>query len=115
MCQEERGPIGQRPYALATVEALLPGYELYEDPLRRRVVAEVTCRMPTTKTVLEKRDAEMFYRTMKSLQNKGLVNGTHYGFAPNRKKTYELSKKAKARIILHGAKTRAQIAAALNL
>lgn len=115
MCHSDRGPLGQRPYALAAVEALLSGYEMYENPLRSRVIAEVSGRMPTRKTVLEKRDVEMFYRTMKSLQESGIVKGTHYGIAPGREKTYKLSKNAKARLILHGAKTKPQYAAALGL
>jgi hypothetical protein len=114
-CHINRGPIGQKPYALAAVEALLPGCELYENHLRSRVIAEASGYVPTRKTVLEKRDVSMFYRTMKNLKDKGIVNTTQYGIAPNREKTYELSKGAKARLILHGAKTRAQIAAALEI
>jgi hypothetical protein len=87
---------------------------VYEDDLRKLVVRAVHGRLPTRKTE-KKKDAVRFWRTMKNLQDNGIVDGAHYGLAPGREKTYMLSKRAKAYMARSAAKTRPQYAAVLGL
>jgi len=107
-------PLGQKSYALAAIDILRNNGEVSGAVLYKEV-----CRDVHDSQAKKKRDKKSrqnrFRRTMQGLQERGIVEGTQYGLAPDREKKYKLSDKAETRLARSPIKTKLNYLKALDL